>query len=351
MGKKFSIEELAKLLGGGLLGDKSPLISDVGTLEGAKEDEITFVGSLKNVKYIKDSKAGAFIVPKEAEGTNELNGRNAIVVDEPYLAFAKAMDLLRPELLPEAKISTKAEISPKAEIGKDVAIMAFVVIEGGVNISDDAVIYPGAYIARGSSIGERTTIHSNVSIRENTRIGNDVIIHSNSVIGSDGFGYMKDGDSYIKIPQRGFVEIEDSVEIGASVTIDRATIGKTIIGRGTKIDNLVQIAHNVEIGENSIIVSQTGVAGSTRIGKRVQIGGQAGIAGHIELGDGAMVGAKAGVFGDVPPGETVSGHPAIPHNLWLRVQSLTKKLPDIKKELKDLEERLGRVEKNKKKPE
>jgi UDP-3-O-[3-hydroxymyristoyl] glucosamine N-acyltransferase len=222
------------------------------------------------------------------------------------------------------------------------------VIEAKVKISDRAVIYPGAYIARGSSIGERTIIHSNVSIREDTLIGADVIIHSNSVIGSDGFGYTKDGDEYVKIPQKGSVEIEDSCEIGASVTIDRATIGKTIIGKGTKIDNLVQIAHNVEIGENSIIVSQAGVAGSTKIGSGVQIGGQAGIVGHIKLGDGAMIGAKAGVLGDVGPGKTVSGHPAIDHNIWLRVVSLVKKLPEIKGELKRLNERLANLEKDKK---
>jgi UDP-3-O-[3-hydroxymyristoyl] glucosamine N-acyltransferase len=347
-GEVKSIENLAELIGGKVLGDKTRLVSDVGTLESATEDDITFVASLKHLRLAAGSKAIALIVSEAAEDATELAGRNLIVVDDPYIAFALVLDILRPQLLPKAEVSPKADIHPTALIGSDVAIMAFAVIEAEVKISNNAVIYPGTYIARGSHIGERTTIHSNVSIREDTSIGADVIIHSNSVIGSDGFGYAKKNDKFIKIPQRGSVTIEDSVEIGASVTIDRATIGKTIIGRGTKIDNLVQIAHNVEIGENSIIVSQVGVAGSTKIGKRVQIGGQAGISGHIKLADDAMIGAKAGVLGDVSEGVTVSGHPAIPHNTWLKVQGLVKRLPDIRKELRNLAKRLERIESDKK---
>ncbi len=345
----MSIEALAELVGGRVLGDKACLVSDVGSIEEAKENEITFVASLKHVKRVKGSKAGAIIVPESAGDAEELAGRNLIVVKEPYMAFARVMELLRPPVRPEAEVSPKADIHPSALIGSNVAIMPFAVIEADVRISDNAVIYPGAYIGAGSHIGERTVIHANVSIREDTWIGDDVIIHSNSVIGSDGFGYvLDDNDQYIKIPQRGSVTIEDRCEIGASVTIDRSTIGKTVIGKGTKIDNLVQIAHNVEIGENSIIVAQVGISGSTTIGKRVQIGGQAGVVGHIEIGDDVKVGAKAGVLGDVAPNETVSGHPAIPHNLWLRVQSLTKRLPDIKKSLKELEERLEHLERDKK---
>lgn len=347
MGKEISIGALSELVGGRVLGDKACLVNDVGSIEEAKENEITFVTSLKHVSRVKESKAGAIIVPEDAGEAEELTGRNIILVTDPYMAFARVMEKLRPLVRPEAGVSPKADIHPSALIGSHVAIMPFVVIEADVRISDNAVIYPGAYIGAGSHIGERTVIHANVSIREDISVGNDVIIHSNSAIGSDGFGYAKDGDKYIKIPQRGSVRIEDECEIGASVTIDRSTIGKTVIGRGTKIDNLVHIAHNVEIGENSIIVAQVGVSGSVKIGKRVQIGGQAGIVGHIELCDDAMVGAKAGVLGDVAEGTTVSGHPAIPHNLWLRVQGLTKRLPDMKKNLKELEERIAHLEKDK----
>lgn len=348
MKSEKTIEDLARLLGGVLYGDKKSLISDVASIDDAKEGEITFIDSLKKIKLIKDSLASAFIVPKEAQDSEELTGRNIIAVDEPYIAFARVIDILRPHLPPEIKISPKADISPGAKLGSNITIEAFAVIETGVLISDNVVIYPGVYIARGVRIGERTVIHSNVSIREDTWIGDDVIIHANSVIGSDGFGYIWDKDRYLKIPQRGSVRIENDSEIGACVTIDRGTIGETIIGRGTKIDNLSQIAHNVEIGEHSIIVSQTGIAGSTKIGKRVQIGGQAGLIGHIKVGDDARVAARAVVLGDVAPGTTVSGFPAMPHNLWLRVQSLTKKLPDMKSDLKNLEERLKRVENNKK---
>lgn len=348
MNKEKTIGELAELIGGTARGDKTSLITDVGTLEEASESEITFIASPKNLKYIKDSHAGGFIVPKETKDAPELSGRNIIVVDEPYNAIAKVLDILRPPSVPEPGLSDLAEISEKARIGSGVAIMAFVVIEAGVTISDNAVIYPGVYIARDSSIGARSVIHSNVSIREASSIGDDVTIHANSVIGSDGFGYTKDNNIYIKIPQRGSVRIEDGCEIGASVTIDRGTIGKTIIGKGTKIDNLVQIAHNVEIGENSVLVAQVGVAGSTKIGKRAQIGGQAGLVGHITLGDDASVGASSAVLGDVEKEGFVSGYPAMPHNLWLRVQSLTKKLPDMKKQLKEMETRLAQLESNNK---
>lgn len=347
MRKEINIEELAKLVGGKINGDKSCLVRDVATIEDAKEGEITFLAELKNIKHIKDSKASAIIVSKECEGAEELTSRNIIVVDEPRVAFAYIMDILRPEVLPEASVSAKAEIDPSAKIGSEVAIGAFAVIEAEVEISDNAVIYPGVYIARGSSIGKAAVIHSNVSIMENTWIGVAVIIHSNSVIGSDGFGYTWDKDKYKKIPQRGSVKIEEGCEIGASVTIDRGTIGKTVIEKGTKIDNLVHIAHNVVIGENSILAGQVGIAGSTKIGKRVQMGGQAGLIDHIEIGDDARIGAKAGVLGNVPEGATFSGLPAIPHRLWLRVQSLAKKLPDMKKGLKKLEERMANLEKDK----
>lgn len=349
MAQEITLEELAARAGGRAVGDKSCLISDVGTLASAKEGEITFVAAMKNVKDMTPSKASAFIVTEEAEGAKETQGRNLIVVKDAYLAFARVMEALRPAHKPEAEISPKAEIHTSAEIGALVTVMAFAVIEAGVSIADNAIIYPGVYIGRNSSIGERTIIHPNVSIREDTSIGADVIIHANTVIGSDGFGYAKDKDRYIKIPQRGSVRIEDAAEIGASVTIDRGTIGETVIGRGTKIDNLVQIAHNVNIGEDSILVAQVGISGSTTIGKRVQIGGQAGVVGHIELGDDSSIGAKSAVLQRVPPGATFSGYPAIPHNLWLRTQTIIKKLPEMKKTIKEIDERLKRLEEHEKK--
>ncbi len=329
---------------GRVQGDKSCLINDVGALKEAKDGDISFVSSLKNTQDIALSKASAFIVSEAVAGASETEGKKLIIVQDAYLAFARVMEALRPARRPEPGISPKAEIHPTAKIGAMVTVMPFAVIEADVVIADNAVIYPGVYIGNSSKIGERTIIYSNVSIREDTSIGADVIIHPNAVIGSDGFGYAKDKDKYIKIPQRGSVRIEDSAEIGAGTTIDRATIGETVIGRGTKIDNLVQIAHNVVIGEDSIIVAQVGVSGSTIVGKRVQIGGQAGIVGHITLNDDSAIGAKAGVLGDVACGVTVSGHPAIPHNVWLRAQAVIKKLPEMKKSLMDFEKRIKKIE-------
>jgi UDP-3-O-[3-hydroxymyristoyl] glucosamine N-acyltransferase len=339
MAKEISLEVLSTLLGGQVSGDKSCLIGDVGSFNEAKEGEITFVASSKLIKEIPLSKASAFIVTKEAADRKEIDGRNLIVVTDVYLAFARAVEALRPAPTPEPGINPKAEIHPSAKLGKDVTVMAFAVIEADVKIAESAVIYPGVYIGRDSSVGEKTIIYSNASIREDSSIGRDVIIHANAVIGSDGFGYAKDKDKYVKIPQRGSVRVEDNCEIGASTTIDRGTIGETVIGRGTKIDNLAQIAHNVVIGENSVLTAQVGISGSTVIGKRVQIGGQAGVVGHIEVGDDSSIGAKSAVLQSVPPGTTYSGYPAIPHSLWLRTQSIIKKLPEIKKTLKELETR------------
>ena len=233
---------------------------------------------------------------------------------------------------------------PGAKIGKGVSIQSFCVVEDGSEIGDGTVLYPGVCIGKGALVGAGCVLYQGVVIREGCRIGDNVIIHCNSVVGSDGFGYARDGAKYVKVPQRGIVILADDVELGACVTVDRATIGETVIGRGTKIDNLVQIAHNVKIGEDTVIVAQAGIAGSTRVGSRAQLGGQVGVAGHITIGDEVGVGAQSGVTGDLPSRGVFSGMPAIPHGEWLRAAVVFPKLPELKKKIAELEKRLAELE-------
>ncbi len=343
------LEELASLTGGRVQGDGSVVITGIAPIEEARPGDITFVADKKHLKLLKGCRAAAVMLREADYPEGSLPAAvNLILVKNPYLAFAKALEALRPSQRPAPGIHEKACVHPGATIGKAVSIQACAVVEEGAVIGDRAVICPGAYVGRGAVIGADVVLHEGVTVGEGCCIGKRVIIHSNSVIGSDGFGYARDGAKYYKIPQTGIVRIEDDVEIGACVTVDRATLGETVIQRGTKIDNLVQIAHNVKVGEDSIIVAQTGVAGSSTIGSRVQIGGQAGIAGHTGIGDDAMIGAQSGVTGDVPKGSVMSGYPAIPHGQWLRAATVFAKLPEMKKKLAELEKLIRELEGSKK---
>jgi UDP-3-O-[3-hydroxymyristoyl] glucosamine N-acyltransferase len=232
----------------------------------------------------------------------------------------------------------------RVQIGTDVTIYPFVYIGDDCVIGDGATIYPHCFLGNSVSIGAGTLIYPSVTIRERCIIGKRVIIHPGSVIGSDGFGFAKDGASYYKIPQVGMVQIDDDVEIGANNTIDRAAMGKTWIQRGVKTDNQVHIAHNVIVGEDTVVVAQVGISGSTRIGKRVTLAGQVGIVGHISIGDDAIVGAKTGVSGDVPPGQIVSGYPHMPHRDWLKASRTIPKLPEMRIALKKMEDKVQQIE-------
>ncbi len=344
MDREKTLEEIADVVGGRVIGDGSVKVRSVAGIEDASEGDITFVSNPRYLKYLPETAASAVIV---AEGTDAACGKNLLVVKDPYLAFAAVLEVLKPVRLPERAIHPKAEIHPRARVGRNVAIQAYAVVEEGARVSDGVVIFPGVYVGPDVEIGEDSIIYANVSIRESTRIGKRVIIHCNSVIGSDGFGYAREGERHRKIPQTGIVRIEDDVEIGASVTIDRATMGETVIGRGTKIDNLVQIAHNVRIGEDSIIVAQVGVSGSTTIGSRVTLAGQTGVAGHISIADDCVVGAKSGVTNDIRKKGVYTGYPVIPHAEWLRAQGVFARLPEIRKRLLELERRLDEIEKTK----
>jgi UDP-3-O-[3-hydroxymyristoyl] glucosamine N-acyltransferase len=237
-----------------------------------------------------------------------------------------------------------AMVGSNVVLGDDITIYPGAYVADGVKIGNRVVLYPGAVLYEGVEIGDDTAIHANVTVREGCRIGGRVIIHGGVVIGSDGFGYAPDGKAYQKIPQIGIVVIEDDVEIGSNTTVDRAALGITLIRRGTKIDNLVQIAHNCIIGENCIIVSQTGISGSTKLGEHVTLGGQVGIVGHLELGDNVMIGAKSGVHNSVTAGQIFSGYPAFPHKEWLKSASVFSKLPEMRKTVNNLEKRIQELE-------
>ncbi|MBI5563091.1 MAG: UDP-3-O-(3-hydroxymyristoyl)glucosamine N-acyltransferase [Deltaproteobacteria bacterium] len=335
-----TLEELAAITGGRIAGDAGAVITGVASIEDARPGEIAFIAGKARVRLLKTTRAGAVIVK---EGACDAPGQNLLLVKNPQIAFAAVMDALRPACLPAPGIHPRAEVHPGARVGAEASVGAFAVVEDGAVIGECAIIYAGVYVGPGARIGARSIIYPGVAIREGCLIGERVIIHCNSVVGSDGFGYAFDEGRFHKLPQRGIVRIEDDVEIGACVTIDRAAIAETVIGRGTKIDNLVQIAHNVTVGPDSVIVAQAGVAGSTHIGGHAQIGGQAGVAGHLTIGDGVMIGAQSGVTADLSPGAW-SGSPAQPHSEWLRSQAIYAKLPELKKRVAELEKRIKELE-------
>lgn len=334
-----TLEELAALTGGAVKGDGKAVITGFSSLEDARPGEIAFAAEKKYFAMAKASKASAVISSQEIEGV-----ANLVLVRYPQLAFAKIVEALSPAEHPAPGISPRAEVHAGARIGENVSIQSFCVVEEGAEVGDGTVLYPGVYIGRNAKIGAGCLLYQGVAVREGSIVGNRVIIHCNSVVGSDGFGYARDSAAYVKVPQKGIVRIEDDVELGACVTVDRAAIGETVIGRGTKIDNLVQIAHNVKIGEDTVIVAQAGIAGSTKVGSRVQIGGQVGVVGHITIGDETGIGAKSGVTGDLPSRGVFSGIPAIAHGEWLRAQALFPKLPELKKKIAELERRLKELE-------
>ena len=237
-----------------------------------------------------------------------------------------------------------AHVGSGVVMGEDITVYPGAYIGDGARLGDRVILYPGVILYEGVELGDDVTLHSNVSIREKCRIGNRVTIHCGTVIGSDGFGYVPDGSGWYKIPQIGIVVIEDDVEIGANTTIDRAALDVTLIRQGTKIDNLVQIAHNCIIGENCMIVSQAGIAGSTRLGKHVTLAGQVGVVGHVEIGDNVMVGGKSGVTSDVPAGSVVSGIPALPHRDWLKMSMTMPRLPELRKTITALEKKVLELE-------
>ncbi len=339
---KKTVGEIAKIIEGELCGDETVVITGFSGLKEAKEGDLSFVANHKYIALAQDVKASALIIPRDLS----VPGKTFIRVDNPSWAFSRIVSIFVEELaIPLKGIHPTAVVAKEARIGKDVALGPYAVIEPGVVIGDGTAIHAGSYVGHKTVLGEDCLIYPNVTLRENISIGNRVIIHSGTVVGSDGFGYILVDGNHQKIPQVGTVVVEDDVEIGSCVTIDRARFDKTLIGRGTKIDNLVQIAHNVVIGENCIIISQSGISGSVTIGKGAILAGQAGIAGHLSIGDGAIVSAKAGVSKSIPANIQVTGYPARPIDKMMEINAHIQLLPKYVKTIKELKKRVDELEK------
>ena len=323
----MKLKELAGKLGARLdPPDADAEINSVGSIESALPGQITFAVSSKYAQLAQASNASALIVDEKFPALE----KPALRTRNPQFAYARAVELLH--VLPQEKrgVHPTAVIDPSARIGANASIGACVVIGADVEIGEDCTLLPQVVIYRGVKIGKNFFAHSHVSIRENCDIGNNVLLHNGVVIGSDGFGFAKDDSGYwYKIPQTGRVVIEDNVEIQANSCVDRASLGETRIGRNTKIDNLVQVAHNCVIAENSMLCAQVGLAGSTEIGKNVILAGQVGVAGHCKIGDGVIVTAQSGTHGDIPAGAMYSGYPAFDNKQWLRSVAVFMKLPEM----------------------
>lgn len=335
---ELTLKEIAKIVEGKIEGNENIVIKSAAGLSDAGENDISFLSDQRYLGELNKTKASAVIVPEEVTITN----KNLIKVKNPYFAFVKILRLITEEEKNHPQgIHSTAIIDKNVALGRDVSVGAYTLIGEKVEIGEGTIIYPHCYIGRQTKIGKNCLIYSRVCIREKSIIGNRVIVHPGVVIGSDGFGFLPHPQTlaHQKIPQIGVVEIGDDVEIGANSAIDRATVGKTKIGSGTKIDNLVHIGHNVEIGENCLIAAQVGIAGSTKIGDNVVFGGQAGVTDHISIGEGVKVAGRAGVIGNLSAGVTVSGFPAREHRKMLKIYALTDKLPEIYKLFRKMRKR------------
>ena len=338
----LTVQNIVDSVGGSISGDSSLEITDVAEIDKATKGQITFLANSKYEKFLETSQASAIVVP---EKTVDSPGKTLIRTSDPYFTFMKIIRLFHPQqLLIAPGIHASAVVHPSAVLRKDVNLGAHVVIGRDVKIGKETTLMPGVVVGDNAVIGDGCVIHAQVSIREGVAIGNRVIIHDGTVIGSDGFGFAPHQGVFHKIPQVGTVVIEDDVEIGANVAIDRAALGETRIKRGTKLDNLIQVAHNCQIGEDTVIAAQAGVSGSTTIGNHVQVGGQVGFAGHLEVGDGVAIGAQSGISKNIPSGQMVFGTPAKPMKEEFKLHALIKRLPDIVQDLKEIKKKLEALE-------
>ena len=337
-----TVKDIANIIKAKIIGDEKFLIKGFSGLSEAKEGDISFLSNTRYVALAEKTLANVIVVDLNTVIKNKI----CLQVENPSLAITLLVEsLISKNRKPEKGIHKTAVIGNNVELGVDVCIGAHAVIEDNVVIEDASVVSSGVFVGKFSKIGKDCFLYPNVVVREEVSIGDRVIIHSNSVIGSDGFGYDTIQGKHRKIPQIGEVIIDDDVEIGACVTVDRARFDKTFIGKGTKIDNLVQIAHNVIIGENCLLVAQSGFSGSLKIGNNVTVGGQAGFVGHINIGDGAIIGARSGVTKDVPAGVMCSGFPAKEHNKEKRIKAIESNLPEYIKKLNNLEKMILELEK------
>ncbi len=337
-----TVGDIARLVGGTVLGEADTRITGVNSIADAGPGELSFIRDARYLPYLETTGAAAVLIARAPENP----ATTLILVPTPDLAFAQVLQSLADtgQTRPAPGIHPSAAIADSARLGEAVFIDAHARIGENCVIGDRAMIYAGVFVGSGCVVGPDTVVHANVVLREQTVVGARCILHAGAILGSDGFGFAPLGGRWAKIPQVGTVELGDDVEIGSNTAIDRATFGVTRVGNGTKIDNLVQIGHNVRIGEHCVIAGKAGIAGSAVIGNHVRIGAGAGINGHIDIGDGATIGARAGVTKSVAPGSTVSGFPAMDHNLERRVLAAQHRLPDLLRRVRQLERAVQALE-------
>jgi UDP-3-O-[3-hydroxymyristoyl] glucosamine N-acyltransferase len=340
------LSELAAQVGGEVIGDGTLAIRGVNGLAEAGADELTFFSNIRYRKELARTHAAAVLVGPDAPPRN---GVTYVQVSNPYLAFARISQIFHPRERFEPGVRAGAHVHPGARVDVTATVMAGATVERGARVGARAVLFPGVYLGEEATLGDETVVYPNVTVRERCQVGARCILHAGCVIGADGFGFAFDLEppAHVKIPQAGRVRIEDDVEIGACSCVDRATHGETVVGRGSKVDNLVQIAHNVRVGPLSIICAQTGISGSAELGTGVVLAGQVGVVGHIEIGDGVKVVAQSGIAHDVPAGATVAGAPAVDYREWLKMSAALPRLADLLKEVRELRRRVGQLERGK----
>jgi UDP-3-O-[3-hydroxymyristoyl] glucosamine N-acyltransferase len=337
----MKLSELASKTGAVVEGSDVEIVGAAGLNE-AREGQVTFLANPRYTPRVNTTLASAIYLAEDVKTDKQIS---ILRVKDPYLAYTRALRIFYPEKAVEPFIDPTAVIHPSAQVAKSVSIAAGVVIGPNVEIGERVCIHPNVTIYEDAKIGNDSIIHSGVAVRERTVIGQRVIIHNNAVIGCDGFGYAKDEEKrWLKIPQAGRVVLEDDVEVGAGTTIDRASVGESRIGRGSKIDNLVQIGHSCIVGEDSLLCAQVGLAGSSHIGSRVVLAGQAGVAGHLTIGDDVVLTAKSATSHDIPPGKIISGIPAFDNRDWLRSTAAFRRLGEMQRTVRELERRLKELE-------
>lgn len=341
---EFSAKQIAEYIQGVIIGDEEATVHTFAKIEEGIPGALSFLSNPKYTHYIYDTKSSIVLVNKDFQPERDIQA-TLIKVDNAYESLAKLMTLYEMSKPKKSGIDPLASVAASAKIGKNVYIGAFACIEEGAEIGDNAYIHPHVTVGCNAKVGENTILYPQVTIYHDCRVGNQCIIHAGAVIGADGFGFAPSAEGYEKIPQIGIAIIEDNVEIGANTCIDRSTMGATIVHKGVKLDNLIQVAHNVEVGNHTVMASQVGIAGSTKIGEWCMFGGQVGVAGHIQIGDHVNVGAQSGIPGNTKSGSSLMGYPAIEPKQFARSSAVFKKLPDMYSELGRLQREIEELKK------
>ena len=341
---EFSAKQIAEYIQGVIIGDEEATVHTFAKIEEGIPGALSFLSNPKYTHYIYDTKSSIVLVNKDFQPERDIQA-TLIKVDNAYESLAKLMTLYEMSKPKKSGIDPLSSVAASAKIGKNVYIGAFACIEEGAEIGDNAYIHPHVTVGCNAKVGENTILYPQVTIYHDCRVGNQCIIHAGAVIGADGFGFAPSAEGYEKIPQIGIAIIEDNVEIGANTCIDRSTMGATIVHKGVKLDNLIQVAHNVEVGSHTVMASQVGIAGSTKIGEWCMFGGQVGVAGHIQIGDHVNVGAQSGIPGNTKSGSSLMGYPAIEPKQFARSSAVFKKLPDMYSELGRLQREIEELKK------